>query len=85
MQSVTQAAAPDQANQELRQAMDQLIKALSVKTQTILRLQQQLDVLFQCVDSFCDLAQAGKFDEMASLVARYKQLTAANDAVKDVH
>ena len=85
MQSVTQAATPDQANQELRQAMDQLIKALSVKTQTILRLQQQLDVLFQCVDSFCDLTQAGKFDEMASLVARYKQLTAANDAAKEVH
>lgn len=65
----------DRATQELHDAQDRLIKALATKTRTIMKLQQQMDVLCECVDVFCEYVEAGRFDELTALVARYKQLT----------
>lgn len=70
------------ANMELRNAIDGLIRTINSKTKTILRMQAQMDFLFQCIDSFCELTEAGRFDEMEAIVSRYKRLTAADTASK---
>jgi hypothetical protein len=79
----TPAIAPvrDRATQELHDAQDRLINALAKKTRTIAMLQQQMDVLFECVDVFCEHVEARRFDELADLVARYKQLIPSNRSI----
>lgn len=68
--------------QEMRNVMNDLIKALGAKTQTILRQQQQLDVCFQCINTICDLAAAGRFDDLVDLANMYKERTVLLSATK---
>lgn len=79
----TPAIAPvrDRATQELHDAQDRLINALAKKTRTIATLQQQMDVLCECVDVFCEYVETRRFDELTDLVARYKQLTPTSRSI----
>lgn len=52
-----------------------LLAALANKTRTILDLQDQLDLLSQCVDTFCELIREKRWDEASDLVETINRLT----------
>ena len=64
----------EEKNRELRDAMNRLIGTLATKTQTIEIQRQHLDVLFQSLETICDLVQTSQFDQLTDLVSMYKSL-----------
>lgn len=68
----------EQENRELRDAMNRMITALEKKTVTIETQRHHLDILFQSLETICDLVQNSQFDQLTDLVTMYKGLQVHN-------
>ena len=85
MPELTEARQQYADRQELLAAMERLINTIAVKTQTIQRQQQQLGILFQSIDTICDLVQAGRFDELTDLITMYLSVKTTKPKNLKVH
>ncbi len=78
MPEINKARQQQSEKNDLLMTMDRLIRTIAFKTQTIQMQQQQIDILFQSMETICDLVEAARFEELTDLVTMYKSAKSMN-------